>query len=97
MVLAKYGRMRQIAVRLLSRGWSLLTTSVETGGNRWEQVDVYKVLWRCPVTVGFYRGSSLCVLFRLYYIYPFSSILFLVSYSILIISFRSIPVSFFYS
>jgi len=32
--LAEYGRMRQIAVRLSSRGQSLLTASVETGGNR---------------------------------------------------------------
>jgi len=48
--LAEYGRMRQIAVRLLSRGWSLLAALVEIGGNRWEQVDVYKVLRRCPVT-----------------------------------------------
>jgi len=49
--LAEYGRMRQIAVRLLSRGRSLLAASVETGGNRWEQVDVYKVSRRCPITL----------------------------------------------
>jgi len=48
--LAEYGRMRQIAVRLSSRGQSLLAASVETGGNRWEQVDVYKVSRRCPIT-----------------------------------------------
>jgi len=48
--LAEYGRMRQIAVRLSSRGRSLLAASVEIGGNRWEQVDVYKVSRRCPVT-----------------------------------------------
>jgi len=51
--LAEYGRMRQIAVRLSSRGRSLLAASVETGGNRWEQVDVYKVSRRCPVTHSF--------------------------------------------
>ena len=51
MDLAEYGRMRQIAVRLLSRSQSLLAASVEIGGNRWEQVDVYKVLQRYPVTV----------------------------------------------
>jgi len=49
--LAEYGRMRQIAVRLSSRGRSLLATLVETGGNRWEQVDVYKVSRRYPMTL----------------------------------------------
>jgi len=51
--LAEYSRMRQIAVRLSSRGQSLLAALVETGGNRWEQVDVYKVSRRCPVTLYF--------------------------------------------
>jgi len=32
--LAEYGRMRQIAVRLSSRGQSLLAALVEIGGNR---------------------------------------------------------------
>jgi len=62
--------MRQIAVRLSSRGRSLLAALVEIGGNRWEQVDVYKVSWRCPVTRKNFYSFVTKFLKTLFYKFP---------------------------
>ena len=52
--LAEYGRMRQIVIRLLQIASRLPSDCHFTVGlfllSQWKQVDMYKVLRRCPIT-----------------------------------------------